>query len=207
LSDWLKTLILPHWLVLMSGILSAIAAPGWFAFTNRQRVNKANDAVWGSLQQAQREAKRTKLSYSVSFIQNPVPQFVVYPANQTGSCTPAPIPALSDPRWTNLGDSTLKPGQVWLYTNIANNIANSCTTSNQVDTSGTSLTATAKTITFDYTGALPPTSKTGLKVVVAQAKPGNSPPPTLDPSVLKRCVIVQTLIGGIQTSTDPNVCN
>jgi len=31
--------------VMMVGILAAIALPGWSAFVNRQRVNKANDAV------------------------------------------------------------------------------------------------------------------------------------------------------------------
>ena len=189
--------------VLIVGILSAIAAPGWLAFVNRQRLNKANDAVLGAIQQAQREAKRTKLSYSVSFIsaQNLVPQFVIYPANQTCS-----IPAVSDPRWTNLGQ-----GQFLLYTNIVPCTATN-TKPNQIDPSGASLAATAKTITFDYTGALPPLSVLPLKIVIAQAKPGTPgtpPPPTLDPNVVRRCVIVQTLIGGMQiiggtqTPTDP----
>jgi len=31
--------------LIIVGILSAIAAPSWIAFTNRQRVNVANDAV------------------------------------------------------------------------------------------------------------------------------------------------------------------
>ncbi|MHC5832645.1 MAG: pilus assembly FimT family protein, partial [Nostoc sp.] len=53
--------------ILMIGILSAIAAPSWLAFVNRQQVNKANDAVFAALQEAQSEAKKTKLSYSVSF--------------------------------------------------------------------------------------------------------------------------------------------
>ncbi len=175
--------------VLIVGILSAIMAPSWLAFLNQQRLSKANDSVLGAIQQAQREAKRTKLSYSISFIsaQNLVPQFVIYPANQTCS-----IPAVSDPRWTNLGQ-----GQFLLYTNIVP-CTTTNTTPNQLDPSGASLAATAKTITFDYTGALPPVSVPPLKIVMAQAKPGNPPPPTLDPTVVRRCVIVQTLIGGMQ---------
>lgn len=179
--------------VLIIGILSAIAAPSWLAFVNRQRVAKANDAVLGAMQSAQREAKRTKLSYSVSFIsdQGKVPRVAIYPADATGS-----TPSLSDPRWTNLGENiALKPGQVLLYTNIG-------TTPNKVDASGTSLAATAKTITFDYTGALPLGTDTPLKVVVAEAKNGTS----LAPNVVQQCVIIQTLIGGMRTAKDNN-CN
>ena len=52
---------------LMIGVLGAIAAPGWLGFVNRQRVNQANDAVLSALQQAQREAVRTKVEHNVSF--------------------------------------------------------------------------------------------------------------------------------------------
>ena len=177
--------------LIIIGILSAMAAPSWIAFTNRQRVNVANDAVLRSLQQAQREAKRTKLSYSVSFmsVQEQVPRVVIHPAGD--------MPDSSDLRWTNLGENiALKPGQVLLYTNIG--------TPNQVniDASEPSLATTPKTITFDYTGALPLGADTRLKVVVAEAKPGTS----LAPNVVKRCVIVETLIGGMRTGKGTN-CN
>ncbi|NEP29368.1 prepilin-type N-terminal cleavage/methylation domain-containing protein, partial [Moorena sp. SIO3I6] len=51
--------------ILLVGILSAIAAPSWLAFVNRQRVNKVNERVLSAIQEAQREAKKKKLSYSV----------------------------------------------------------------------------------------------------------------------------------------------
>lgn len=197
--------------VLIVGILGAITAPAWFAFTQRQRLNKANDAILGALQQAQREALRTKLSYSVSFISNQaqVPQFVIYPTNQTPTNQPGCyIPASSDPRWTNLGQNALQPKQVLLYTNLASVTCTTNTTTpptpNQLDPSGTSLATTAKTVTFDATGALPLGSSTGLKVVVAQVQPGASPPSTLNPNAMKRCVIVQSLIGAMQTAIDPD---
>ena len=172
--------------LIIIGILSAIAAPSWISFTNRQRVNVANDAVLRSLQQAQREAKRTKLSYSVSFmsVQEQVPRVVIHPAGV--------MPDSSDLRWTNLGENiALKPGQVLLYTNIDK--------PNQVNSNASepSLAATAKTITFDYTGALPLGADTPLKIVVAEAKPWTSPAP----NILKRCVILETLIGGMRTAT------
>lgn len=53
--------------VAMIGILSAIIAPNWIGFVQRQRVNKANDAVMAAIKQAQTEAKKQKINYSVSF--------------------------------------------------------------------------------------------------------------------------------------------
>ncbi|MBD1932521.1 MULTISPECIES: prepilin-type N-terminal cleavage/methylation domain-containing protein [Cyanophyceae] len=98
--------------IIIVGILSAIAAPGWLGFLNRQRVNAVNDAALNALQEAQREAKRTKLSYSVSF-QTPNgqrPQVVVYPGTTA--------PAATDPRWKTLAENQdIKPGQVQVTPN------------------------------------------------------------------------------------------
>jgi len=54
-------------IVLMLGILSAIAAPSWLAFINRQRVRTVNDRVFQSLRLAQSEAKRTKRDITITF--------------------------------------------------------------------------------------------------------------------------------------------
>ena len=101
--------------VLMTGILVAIATPSWFAFISQQRLNKANDAILSALQEAQRQAKLTKHSYSVSFQQcsdGSVPQFYIYPASYTPpSCNTPDV-------WTSLGGNTaLQSKQVTLYTN------------------------------------------------------------------------------------------
>jgi Tfp pilus assembly protein FimT len=55
-------------IVLILGILSAIAAPSWLAFINRQRVRTVNDRVFQSLRLAQSEAKRSKRDVTVTFI-------------------------------------------------------------------------------------------------------------------------------------------
>jgi len=54
-------------IVLVLGILSAIAAPSWLAFINRQRVRTVNDRVFQSLRLAQSEAKRTKRDITITF--------------------------------------------------------------------------------------------------------------------------------------------
>ncbi|MBW4668691.1 MAG: type II secretion system GspH family protein [Cyanomargarita calcarea GSE-NOS-MK-12-04C] len=179
--------------VVMIGILSAIAAPGWLAFTNKQRVNKANDTVLAALQQAQGEAKNKKFSYSVSFKKNAQNQ-TIFAVHRQDS-----IPADNAPSWKTLGsDVDVKSEQIWLGTNI--------TSENQAGTSVAGITTTVRTITFDYNGTLPnanlgtpstgSTEPPGLKVMVAVPKVGS---PT-DSGEIKRCVIVQTLIGGMRTA-------
>jgi prepilin-type N-terminal cleavage/methylation domain-containing protein len=70
-------------IVLIVGILSAIAAPNWLAFINRQRVRTVNDRVFQSLQLAQSEAKRTKREVTVTFNYDPNATPVVDPPTVT----------------------------------------------------------------------------------------------------------------------------
>ena len=161
--------------VVMIGILAAIGLPSWSAFVNRQRVNKANDAVLAAIQQAQTEAKKQKRDYSVSFTTDSnVIKAAVYPTTST-------------PNWQSLGgDLQIPAGAVLLRTNIS--------TTNTVGATP----STSPTITFDYLGTLPnanfgtvtgSTEAPGLKIVLAT-------------SGLKRCVIVKTLLGTIITEKD-----
>ncbi|MBD2196489.1 MULTISPECIES: pilus assembly FimT family protein [Calothrix] len=173
--------------VFMVGILAAISSPGWLGFLKRQRLNKANDIVLAALQEAQREAKKNKRNYSVSFQTNSgIPQMSVYFG--------------STPKWRNLTQELgIKSGEVIVGTNLD-------TTANTVTSPATVVfnnLSTAKTVTFDYMGALAGTSpSTGIKIVVANPRPANS----TNPSNSKRCVIIETLIGGMRTAKDSD-CN
>lgn len=187
------TLLELMFVLVIVGILSAIATPSWLGFTNQRRLNAANDAVLSALQQAQQQAKRTKLSYSVSFktedtAQGKVPQVAIHPANPTPT------------NWEILGkDLELKPGQFLLGTNLSGE-----------NTAGSTLSyasSTAQTITFDYMGSLPPSTNLGNKgliLTVGVPQSGNSTQ-VLDGT--KRCVIVQTLLGTMRTAkgTDCNI--
>lgn len=170
--------------VFMIGILSAIVAPGWLGFVNRQQVNKANDEILAALQEAQREAKRNKLIYSVSFRTNSgTPEISV----QSGS-TPT--------NWRSLGEEVgIQSGQVIVGTNLGNtNTDNGSVAYNNL--------TTPKTITFDSMGILGSKDNgnapdTGLKVVVAIPVSGSA-----SPTNTKRCVIIETLLGGMRTAKD-----
>ncbi|OYD94103.1 prepilin-type cleavage/methylation domain-containing protein [Nostoc sp. 'Peltigera membranacea cyanobiont' 213] len=186
--------------LLLVGILAAIAAPGWFAFVNRQRVNKANDVVLAALQEAQRQAKNKKLSYSVSFQKNSTTQNVeVAIYNTTAGIS----------TWKPLGaDVGVSSDKFLLGANLSSeNTANS-TTNSPVSYPPPS---TPTKITFDYMGALPTlptpyfgtgTEPPGLKIVVAVPSSPNS----TSPSSVKRCVIVKTLLGSMLTAKDDQ-CN
>lgn len=98
--------------VFMIGILSAIAAPSWLGFMNRQRLNKANEIVLAAIQEAQREAKKNKLDYSVSVRTNGgIPEISVYPG----------IPKSVTPTWENLTEKLdIKSGEIIVGTNLVN---------------------------------------------------------------------------------------
>ncbi|MBF2022306.1 MAG: prepilin-type N-terminal cleavage/methylation domain-containing protein [Hydrococcus sp. C42_A2020_068] len=53
--------------VIIVGILSAIAAPSWIAFFNRQQLNASNNQVYQAMRQAQSKAQQEKETWQASF--------------------------------------------------------------------------------------------------------------------------------------------
>ena len=58
--------------VLIIGILSAIAVPGWNGFVNRQRLRTSTDRIYNALRKAQSQAKLKKETWQTSFRQTDV---------------------------------------------------------------------------------------------------------------------------------------
>ncbi len=66
--------------ILIAGVLAAIAAPGWFRFMADRRVNAGIDKVHLALREAQSQAVRTKRTWQASFREeNGVVQWAVHP--------------------------------------------------------------------------------------------------------------------------------
>jgi prepilin-type N-terminal cleavage/methylation domain-containing protein len=181
--------------VVIIGILSAIVGPSWLSFLERQRVNKANDALFAALQKAQREAKKNKSNYSVSFRnEGNLPEFAVFQGTSISA---------SDSRWKKLGeDMGFQPGQLIMYTNL-----DASTSNKKASEKITFSTPSNSIITFNYMGTLPnvdygtvggTSDSLGFKVAVAVPQSKGS----TTAGNLKRCVIIDTLIGGMRTQKD-----
>ncbi len=173
--------------IVMVGILSAIAAPSWLSFVARQRLNKANDVVFAAVQEAQRQAKKTKLTYSVSFkidSRDKATKIVVH----RDSIEPSIV---DDKFWKSVGeDLEIKSNQFVLGTNLKDK--------NEGDGDTVKSLSGYKTIAFDYAGTLPRDAKLPFKIVLATPKTSRSN--QKQPTNVKRCVIVETFIGGIRTA-------
>jgi Tfp pilus assembly protein FimT len=102
-------------IVLVLGILSAIAAPSWLAFINRQRVRTVNDRVFQSLRLAQSEAKRTKRDITVTFNPTDPPTVTFTPPLAIGGNRPT---LATDSNTQTLDDGgEIKPGTIALTVN------------------------------------------------------------------------------------------
>ncbi|WP_017651773.1 GspH/FimT family pseudopilin [Fortiea contorta] len=73
-------------IVILLGILSAIAIPNWLAFVDIQRLNTAQDKIYVAMRQAQTQAIKEKLNWQVSFReQNNTLQWSVHRATVNAS--------------------------------------------------------------------------------------------------------------------------
>jgi prepilin-type N-terminal cleavage/methylation domain-containing protein len=53
--------------VIIIGVLSAVAAPAFLGFVNRQRLNTAQGTIYSALRDAQSSAKKENIGYQVAF--------------------------------------------------------------------------------------------------------------------------------------------
>ncbi len=96
-------------IVILIGLLAAIAAPSWLAFLNNQRLSTAQSQVFDVLRQAQTTAKLKRVDYQVSFRQGSRAEWAMHPTT------------LTDPAsfsWNSLGESVqINPETTLLLSN------------------------------------------------------------------------------------------
>ncbi|WP_265576240.1 type IV pilin protein [Gloeocapsopsis crepidinum] len=74
--------------ILVIGILAAIAVPSWLNFLDTRRLNIAQDQLYQAMRDAQRNAKRDKSNWQASFRQdNGVVQWAVHQVSSTPTTT------------------------------------------------------------------------------------------------------------------------
>ncbi len=177
------TLIEALVIIILVGILFAIAAPSWVGFLNRQRITTARDQTFELLRSAQAEAKRTKVSRAIVFDNAAQkPRVIVVPVTDNASTLSSVISGVStsDGRWQVLGNGDIKQGAIKI--------------SGRPD-KGTE--ATSGAIIFDTYGNVNQNVSTAPYTITLQATTVTSP---------KRCVRVTTLLGAMLPAEDGD-CN
>jgi prepilin-type N-terminal cleavage/methylation domain-containing protein len=170
----LETLVV----VLIVGVLAAIATPSWISFIDTRRLNVAQDQVYRAMREAQSNAKRDKITWQASFRENNgVVQWAVHPADSS-QFIPSSI------GWNNLDQS------VQVYKNKNNR--NQCETTLNQQTSSCPA-ANPWRVQFDYKG-LP----SQLGQITLSNKNG---------SQAQRCVYISTLLGAMQTGQENSTAN
>jgi prepilin-type N-terminal cleavage/methylation domain-containing protein len=173
--------------VIMVGVLAAIAAPSWLAFLNNQRVGSVRTQVTEILSSGQSEAKRTKTSRAVVVDNNGnSPRMAIVPVIPvSASSTQRQLAPVTN--WTVLGEGNIQAGLLQL------------TTQQKAGAAGTTAT-----VVFDADGTVDVSGNvTGTPTVITQlpfsvtVKPVASAQPA-------RCVLVQTLLGSILEADGSN---
>jgi len=171
--------------IIIIGILFAIAAPGWDALISRQRVGAAREQVLQVIRQAQSDARNTRSARVVVFDPNPtgVPRVATLPypyATTNGTALPIPAGTLSNINtWRTLGNGNIQSGVLAMTTSGTTNSAI------VFDSSGT--IAQAPTVTSAQFGTLSGTL-TGFSVKLARANVGTN-------RGTDRCIIMSTVLG------------
>jgi prepilin-type N-terminal cleavage/methylation domain-containing protein len=164
--------------IVMASILALIAAPSWLTFVNNRRADAGRDQIFQSLRQAQNQATLTRQRQVVSFLA---------PANA--------LPVIKTGNVDQTLDGQVQSGQRTNRTfglTMVGNTGSGCAT------------GAIGCVVFDDRGSIdigttaPPDEDTTsiAKIVVTSPVGGGS----------TRCVIVKTILGGLQNGIGQAEC-
>ena len=168
--------------VLIIGILSAIAAPGWNAFINRERLRSSTDKIHNALRKAQSQAKLNKETWQASFrqvdyvdINDNGTEESEEPKNRVQwAVHPVSYP-VADLNVASISDGS----SLYLWQSLEQGI--------EINTASTTMSETDGIYTreFEYQGNVDPPFG---KITLSHTDMGET----------KRCVIVSTLLGAMR---------
>ena len=159
--------------ILMVGVLAAIAAPTWQTFTTRQRIKSVNTQILQAIKTTQAEAKRNQSDYVLGFdLTKDPPTYSIYKDVKS--------PALPDKQPQSLSlNGAIKENMLKIYSQANGKVQNTITFDNL---------GTVKDPTLNQTTT--PVATDGFSVVVY---PKDSPKS-------RNCIIVQTILGATRTA-------
>ena len=142
-------------IVVIVGVLMAIAAPSWLGLANRQRVNTTQDEILQAIRTTQSTAKQKRR-----------PQELEFAPDGTGDIPTLTVAGVS----TELGSGNLKADMV-----------------NMTVTDNSDVAVT--TLEFLQDGTINTDAELPVKIL-------------LTASGIKRCLFVETLLGGVRSESD-----
>lgn len=169
--------------IIIFGILSAIAGPSWLSFMTKRRVTTANEMIFRAVRETQSEAKKNKVSYSIIFRnEQGFPQFAI---EQTSDLNNNEFEAY----WRTLNlNGEIKPGTIELQSTIAE----------EITYNGTEYSR----ITFDDIGTLDETVDFDSAIVTIVAL--NASGDTIEST--EQCTKLESFVGAMTTKRGSN-CN
>ena len=166
--------------LIIIGVLFAIAAPSWTALMNRQRVGTIREQAVQVIREAQNKARLTRVPQAVVFDNDngaivPRAAIVARSVNPAGDIIDFPMADLTTIKnWQTLGGGDVKAGAIDF---------------------STAPSAAKNQLLFDGNGAIEQTSISKGQtnaIFVVKIKPKNASAQTY------RCVVVPTLLGSIR---------
>ena len=178
--------------VIIIGILSAIAAPGWLAFVNNRRIGTVRSQAADAIRKAQTDAKRTQTSRALVLdAESDPPRLAIVRCSTAGvasASTECALPTdLTTLDWQTLGGGDVKTGSV-VYTKVTK------------DQAGAIAKSAYPRLVFDGNGVV---NRKLSNAPVATAVATDTPIFIVgfelkqSPSI-KRCMVIQTLLGGLR---------
>ena len=195
--------------VVIIGVLSAIAAPGWLAFVNNRRIGTVRSQAADAIRKAQTQAKTTQTSRALVLdAKSDPPRLAVVRCGTAGlasASTECALPTdLTTLDWQTLGGGDVKPGSV-AYTQVTIGQTSPKTYIGK-NTNYPRLVFDGNGVVNRNLSDVPAAVEGGTDAALfivgfKLSGPGNS---TAQP----RCLIVQTLLGGLRegNSTNANEC-
>jgi prepilin-type N-terminal cleavage/methylation domain-containing protein len=183
-------------IIVIVGILSAIAGPSWLSWRNNQWLGNARGQMAEAIRKAQSEAKLKKVGYSVVFDNGRDPLF-----GNSGRPRYAIVPTSTAPdqisSWTPIGGGNIPSSGISLRT--------SRITVTRTDAAGASTSTLEPRLVFDTYGTLALTDRSARadnsELFVAQISIGRNTDPQRS---ARRCVIVTSLLGSMRDAESRN---
>jgi prepilin-type N-terminal cleavage/methylation domain-containing protein len=183
-------------IIVIVGILAAIASPSWLSWRNNQWLGNARSQMAEAMRKAQSEAKLKKVGYSVVFDSGRDPLF-----GNSGRPRYAIVPTAVEPKditnWTPIGGGNIPSSGIALRT--------STISVTRTNTAGVPVTTVEPRLVFDTYGGLAVTDRSSRledsRLFQAQISIGRNTAPQ---SSARRCVIVTSLLGSLRDAEGRN---